>query len=208
MELAHQHDVKCHQCGLSGIYETNNAKERYPYLQRTLSYCRRYSLLALDKAYRWVPPLDAWSQCLQSRTFSVYGKKQSYHLWGGNISLLSIQGQSIYLCGVYRPGRSLKISPLYNDHIWWKISDSIRRVQIENAYSESKRKAFTGASALLSGAGIRSTTAWSTASTPFPVFAEICSISAGSIPKVDWICAAIRSGCEAGRSILYKWLEI
>lgn len=43
--------------------------------------------------------------------------------------------------------------------------------------------------------------ALSTASTPFPVLAEICRISEGSIPNVASIWAAILSGWLAGRSI-------
>lgn len=46
--------------------------------------------------------------------------------------------------------------------------------------------------------------ALSTASTPFPVFAEICRVSEGSMPNVTSIWAAIRSGWLAGRSICWK----
>lgn len=69
---------------------------------------------------------------------------------------------------------------------------------------ESKRKAFIGSSALATGGGILCTIASKTASTPFPVFAEIWIISDGSIPNVAWIWAAIRSGCAAGKSIYHS----
>ena len=69
---------------------------------------------------------------------------------------------------------------------------------------ESKRNALRGASADADGGGIRVKIASRTLSTPLPVFAEIWMTSLGSIPKVDCICAAITSGCEAGRSICVR----
>lgn len=73
-----------------------------------------------------------------------------------------------------------------------------------STHRESNRNAFNGPSGLPAGGGILSMMACKTASTPFPVFAEMCRTSAGSMPKVACICAAIRSGCAAGRSILLR----
>ncbi len=60
-----------------------------------------------------------------------------------------------------------------------------------------------GAARSPEGAGIRSTTASSTSSTPIPVFAEIRRTRAGSSPisSASWI--ATPSGSACGRSILF-----
>jgi len=62
-------------------------------------------------------------------------------------------------------------------------------------------KAFKGSLSDPIGEGILSIMASNTVSTPKPVLADILIISAGSMPKIDSICAAIRSGSAAGRSI-------
>jgi len=62
-------------------------------------------------------------------------------------------------------------------------------------------KAFRGSFSDPTGEGILLIMASNTASTPKPVLADILMISVGSMPKIDSICAAIRSGSAAGRSI-------
>ena len=71
------------------------------------------------------------------------------------------------------------------------------------SYAESKTSARPGASGSPSGAGIRSTIASSTSSTPIPVFAEIRSTLAGSSPTSSATSAAAASGSADGRSILF-----
>lgn len=61
-------------------------------------------------------------------------------------------------------------------------------------HRESKRNAFRGALVEPVGGGMRFTIASKIDSTPFPVLAEMWIISEGSMPKVDCIWAAIRSG--------------
>ena len=60
-----------------------------------------------------------------------------------------------------------------------------------------------GASSSPTGAGIRSTIASSTASTPSPVFAEIRSTLSASSPIRSATSAAAPSGSACGRSILF-----
>jgi len=62
-------------------------------------------------------------------------------------------------------------------------------------------KAFKGSFSDPIGEGTLSIMASNTVSTPKPVLADILMISVGSMPKIDSICAAIRSGSAAGRSI-------
>ena len=60
-----------------------------------------------------------------------------------------------------------------------------------------------GASRSPAGAGIRSTIASSTSSTPCPVFAEIRSTRSGSSPISSASWRAVPSGSACGRSILF-----
>ena len=71
------------------------------------------------------------------------------------------------------------------------------------SYDESKISARGGASRSPVGAGTRSTTASSTASTPRPVLAEIRSTSSGLPPIRSETSAAAPSGSADGRSILF-----
>jgi hypothetical protein len=84
---------------------------------------------------------------------------------------------------------------MYNDLEIYRGGKAIK------TYNESKRRAFKGPLTFPCGGGIRSIIALRTLSTPRPDFAEICNTSAGSMPKVAAICAVIRSGSAAGRSI-------
>jgi hypothetical protein len=83
------------------------------------------------------------------------------------------------------------------------VNSSLVHQELEGneVHIESNRKAFRGAWVLPFGGGIRFMIASKIDSTFFPVFADIEMMSEGSIPKVDCIWAAIRSGCAAGRSI-------
>jgi len=70
------------------------------------------------------------------------------------------------------------------------------------SYEESNSIAFRGPSDEAVGGGMRSMIAFRMDSTPRPVLADIWSTSDGSMSKVELICAIIRSGSAAGRSIL------
>ncbi len=70
------------------------------------------------------------------------------------------------------------------------------------SYTESNISARGGASGLPRGGGTEATTASSTSSMPWPVFAEIRSTFSGRSPMRSAIARACRSGSAAGRSIL------
>lgn len=94
-----------------------------------------------------------------------------------------------------------EITPRYLSYLFVNAISKRARPLGDLSYKESKRKALSGASILAVGGGIRWIIASRTAATPSPVFAEIDRISEGSMPNVACICAAIRSGWAAGRSI-------